>query len=77
MKINKKYKMLMFSLLMGLGMSFFMSFVMTAVNIGFPPVFVQLWMKSWGVGFVASLPAALTLPPLIHKFLKRITEGER
>lgn len=74
MKIKKKYTMITFSLLMGLGMSFFMSFVMTAVNVGFPPVFVQLWMKSWAVGFLASLPAALTLPPLIHKFLARITE---
>lgn len=73
MKIKKKHTMIAFSLLMGFGMSFFMSFVMTAVNIGFPPAFLQLWMKSWVVGFFSSLPAALTLPPLIHKFLNRIT----
>lgn len=74
MKIKKKHTTIAFSLLMGFGMSFFMSFVMTAVNVGFPPIFLQLWMKSWAVGFFASLPAALTLPSLIHKFLDRITE---
>ena len=50
MKIKKKYKGVLFSLLMGFGMSFFMSFVMTAVNVGFPPIFLQLWMKSCIVG---------------------------
>lgn len=74
MKIKKKHRMIAFSLLMGFGMSFFMSFVMTVVNVGFPPVFIQLWMKSWVVGFFASLPAALILPPMIHKLLNRITE---
>lgn len=50
MKIKKKYKGVLFSLLMGFGMSFFMSFVMTAINVGFPPIFLQLWMKSCIVG---------------------------
>lgn len=73
MKIKKKYTGIIFSLLMGFGMSFFMSFVMTAINVGFPPIFLQLWMKSWGVGFVASLPAALLLPPIIHKLIAKMT----
>lgn len=74
MKIKKKYTGVLFSILMGFGMSFFMGFVMTLINVGMPPTFFQLWMKSWGIGFLASLPAALLLPPLIHKLLARITE---
>ncbi|AQS53609.1 hypothetical protein BW727_101242 [Jeotgalibaca dankookensis] len=74
MKLIKEHRMIVFSLLMGVGMSFFMSFVMTVVNAGFPPMFFQIWMRSWLVGFFASLIPALGLPPLINKFLDLITK---
>ncbi|MGE8006285.1 DUF2798 domain-containing protein [Lysinibacillus sp. NPDC093216] len=52
MKINKKFEPLIFSVLMILGISSIISFVMTSMNVGYTSLFFKSWMKAWGIAFV-------------------------
>jgi hypothetical protein len=49
-----------------------MAFVMTAVNVGFGSMFVDVWLTGAGVGFIVSLPLSFFLPPLLQKIMKML-----
>lgn len=70
MKINAKYKPIVFSLLMALGMSFFMSLVMVIVKVGITPQFIQILLSEWLLGFVISILPSFFLPKIINKLFK-------
>jgi hypothetical protein len=53
-------------------MSISMSFVMTAVNLGFGSNFVTAWLTGAGIGFIVSLPLSFFLPLLLQKMMKRL-----
>ncbi len=57
---------------MALMMSGVMSFVNTAVHIGFAPDFPLRWMKSYGVGFVIAVPVIYLVAPVARKWAGRI-----
>ncbi len=68
-KISRRYFNLIFSTLVAVLMSLFMSFVLTAINIGFPSYFILAWLKSLGIGFAVALPVSLLVIPLVKRFI--------
>jgi predicted membrane channel-forming protein YqfA (hemolysin III family) len=58
---------LVFSLVMGAMMIFLMTFVITAVNVGFSPDFVGNWMKAFAIAYVVGVPVIFFLAPVARK----------
>lgn len=73
-KLPKKRFHLIFSFIMGAMMFFVMTFIVTAVNVGFPPDFVPRWLNSFGVAYVAGVPLIYFLAPIARKWAGRFAE---
>lgn len=63
---------LVFSLVMGLMMISLMTFVITAVNIGFAPDFLARWGKAFLVAYVVGVPVIFFLAPVARKLTGRV-----
>ena len=77
MRIPRKYHSFLFSVLMALGMSFFMACAMLIIKAGFVPHFFRLLMEEWALGFAISLLPSLFLPPIIRKILGKFTREDK
>jgi hypothetical protein len=73
MKIDKRFAPLVNAVLMAIILPFFMTFVVSSVNIGFTDMLMGAWMKTWAIASAAALPLILMLSPLIKKIAGRIT----
>ena len=61
-----------FALLMSLIATFFVSFVIVIVNLGFSKgvsIFFIVWLRSWLIAFVLVTLAILYLAPLVRKWI--------
>jgi hypothetical protein len=58
-------------------MSVFMSFVMTAVSIGFSEIFIPAWLKGVIIGFCVALPLSFLIPMLMNRLCDRLFSAER
>lgn len=67
---QKKFH-LVFSLLMGAMMIFVMTFVITAVNVGFSSQFPFIWMKAFAVAYVVGVPVIFFLAPVARRLTAR------
>ncbi len=65
--ISKKYEILLFSFLMSLFMSGFMSFIITLINLGFTDNFVFFWLSAYWKSFIVAFPTILIIVPHIRK----------
>ena len=72
MKVSGKVFGLIFSVAVGFVMSMAMSFFMLLVNVGLIEGFFFIWMQSFLVGFIISIPIAVIAIPLIKNALERI-----
>ncbi|TES83189.1 MAG: DUF2798 domain-containing protein [Hadesarchaea archaeon] len=54
-------------------MAFFISLILTYMNIGFSPDFLQKWLRGFGVGFLVGLPVALVTFPIVKKVVEQLT----
>lgn len=63
---------LVFSLVMGLMMISLMTFVITAVNIGFAADFLARWGKAFIVAYVVGVPVIFFLAPVARKLTGRM-----
>lgn len=72
--IPPKYQHLVFSFLMALFMSCFMSLVISIFNVGIISDIVFIWLKAWGFAFVAAFPAVLMLSPIAKKLTQLIVK---
>lgn len=68
---QKKFH-LVFSLVMGLLMISLMTFVITAVNIGFPKDFVEHWLRAFAVAYVVGVPVIFFVAPIARKLTGRL-----
>ena len=66
MPSKKEWK---FAAVMSFIATFFVSFVIVSVNLGFKPQFFLVWMRSWAIAFVMVTLAILFLAPEIRKRL--------
>lgn len=76
-KIKLRTAKLLFAPTVGLVMSATMSFVLTAINLGFTRNFLSNWLASFGISFLVALPISAFVVPRIQKFYAGITEEEK
>ena len=70
----KKYSNLLFILIMGFGMSLFMTLIITYVNTGIDSGYLNRFLKAWVVGLPIAISAALLIGPIAKKFVDKITK---
>jgi hypothetical protein len=71
MQPQKKFH-LVFSVLMGAMMISIMTFVITAVNVGFGPQFLGSWGKAFSIAYPIGVPVIFFLAPFARKLTGRI-----
>ena len=49
-----------------------MTFVITAVNVGFGPHFLGAWAKVYAIAYVIAVPVIFFVAPLAHKVTARL-----
>lgn len=64
-------KDLKFSALMSLVTTFFVTFVLVSINVGFNEFFIYIWMRSWLIAFVLVGLSILYLAPVIKSYLNK------
>ncbi len=74
MIISRKIFGLNFSVSIGFVMFLAMSFFVLLVNVGLIEGFFFMWMQSFLVGFVISIPIAVVAIPLIKNGLEKVFE---
>ena len=62
---------LKFASLMSLVTTFFVTFVIVMVNVGFTENFFVVWMRSWLIAFVLVGLSILYIAPIIRDFLTK------
>ena len=73
--INKKYEMLLFSFLMSVVMSGFMSFIVTLINIGFINGFIYLWLNAYWKAFLIAFPTIFFVVPQVRKIVSILVKA--
>ncbi|MEM8863678.1 MAG: DUF2798 domain-containing protein [Chloroflexota bacterium] len=71
MKISKGMYGFIQGVLIGLVMSFAISFVLMAFNIGFTNLFIMIWLQSALMGFVVSIPVGTITFPIVERIMKK------
>lgn len=66
--INKST--LKFAFVTGSFVTSYITFVLVAVNVGFIPNFVFIWLRSWLIAYSLVIPSLLFVAPTIRKLLK-------
>ncbi|MEM6431512.1 MAG: DUF2798 domain-containing protein [Deinococcota bacterium] len=72
MQVSPKVFGIIMSSAVGLSMSFFLSFFMLVVGVGFVEGFLLLWLRSFVTAFVVSVPVALVAIPMTEKVVLRM-----
>ena len=73
MKISRKYYTVLFGSLVSIAMSFFMSLVLTTINVGLGPNFWEIWLIAFTVSFLVGLPISLIIIPIVRKIVDKLT----
>jgi hypothetical protein len=63
-----------FALSMGLVTTGIISFVILALNLGFPNGFAMTWVRSWGLGYLIVIPAILLIGPRLQAQVDRLID---
>ena len=71
MQPQKKFH-LVFSFVMGAMMIFVMTFVISLVNVGWGPDFLQTWAKAFAIAYVVGVPVIFFLAPVARKVTGKI-----
>ncbi|MCK5640081.1 MAG: DUF2798 domain-containing protein [Gammaproteobacteria bacterium] len=73
MKLDKKYENILFSAIMAILMGFFMSIIITYVNVGLTENFIAIWVKAFITGVITGFPVTLIIAPIsrtmVHKMI--------
>lgn len=72
MKIDKRYAGIVSAFLMALILPFFMTLVVSLVNLGFSESLFGAWMRTWGIAAVVAFPLILIFQPLIKRLVGRL-----
>ena len=71
MQPQKKFH-LVFSFIMGAMMILLMTFVITLVNVGPSPQFLQSWAKAFVIAYVIGVPVIFFLAPVARTITGRV-----
>ena len=72
--LKKKYSNFIFILIMGFGMSLFMTLIITYINTGIDKEFINRFLKAWAVGLPIAISTALIVGPIARRFVDKITK---
>ena len=72
MKIDKRHAGLVSALIMASVLPFFMTLVVSLVNLGFSERLFSAWMRTWGIASLAAFPLILVFQPLIKRLVGRL-----
>ncbi|MDP6670850.1 MAG: DUF2798 domain-containing protein, partial [archaeon] len=72
-KISAKHSETLFKIFLTLIMSSLMAFVITALNLGIGPGFLEKVIVAFAAGVIVSFPAILIAVPVSKRIVKRIT----
>jgi Protein of unknown function (DUF2798) len=67
-KSNKDIK---FAIIMSFVTTFFVTFVLVSVNIGFTERFISIWLRSWFIAFVLVGLSILYVAPVIRELINK------
>ena len=70
----KKYSNLIFVLIMGFGMSLFMTLIITYINTGMDNGYPQRFFKAWAIGLPIAIATSLLVGPVAKRFVDKITK---
>ena len=71
---KKKYGNLSFVLIMGVGMSLFMTLIITYINTGMDSEYTKRFLKAWSVSLPIAIITSLFVGPPTKKFVDKITK---
>jgi uncharacterized protein YaaW (UPF0174 family) len=63
---------LSFALIMGVFTTALISFTLIAANLGFAANFLGVWLRSWGLAYLAVIPAILFVAPRVQALVDRV-----
>ena len=72
---SKKYSNILFTLIMGFGMSLLMTLIITFINTGMDVQFINRFLKAWSISFPIAIIAILIVAPIARKFVDKITKS--
>ena len=64
-------------LILSLFMTFVVSAIATARNLGLVPAFPAAWMQAWGLSWLIAFPVLLLILPLVRRIVGLLVETER
>ena len=70
---SKRYSNLIFVLIMGFGMSLFMTLIITYINTGMDDGYPIRFLKAWSVGLPIAIITSLLVGPIAKRFVDKIT----
>ena len=70
----KKYSNFIFVLIMGFGMSLFMTLIITYINTGMDNGYFRRFLKAWSVGLPIAIATSLLVGPIAKRFVDKITK---
>lgn len=76
MKLPAKYRSLLFAVVMAALMSVAMSLALTAINIGFVPNFLSIWLRTCLIAFIVVVPVAIAAGPLANRVVDSLIEEQ-
>ena len=72
--LKKKYSNFIFILIMGFGMSLFMTLIITYINTGMDSGYTKRFFKAWSIGLPIAIATSLLVGPIAKKFVDKITK---
>lgn len=70
--VPNRFQHLVFGLIMSFLMSFFMSGVITLINLGWVEGLFGFWMQAWLLAFLFAFPTIVLLGPWVRKLVSSI-----
>ena len=65
-----------FALIMGIITTCIISFTLVSVNVGFGPLFLKVWLRSWTIAYLVVIPAILLIGPRVEKLVHKLFAGK-
>ena len=73
-KFDQRHAPVLLAFFTSLFMSCLMSMVITFINIGARPDFIERWLKAFGLAFSIAFPAILLVLPVAGKLVARLVD---
>ena len=67
-------KKIAFALLIGIVSTCIVSFTLISINTGFTRYFLNLWLKSWAIGYLVVTPVILLISAPIQRLIDKYVE---